>query len=184
MSRFTFVETKIENLFVIEPKQIKDERGYFERYFCKENFKEIGLSKEIVQINHSLTKLKGSIRGMHFQTKPFSEIKIIRCISGSIQDVAVDLRKDSKTFLKHFTITLSKSNNKYLYIPEGFAHGFQALSNNAEILYLTTAPFQSSADSTINPLDKVLNIKWNLDITNISPKDKNAPFIDGNFKGI
>lgn len=178
------MQTGIENLFVIQPKQIKDERGYFERYFCKEEFKEIGLSKEIVQINHSLTKLKGSIRGMHFQAKPFSEIKIVRCIRGSIQDVAVDLRKDSKTFLHHFTVTLSKLNNKYLYIPEGFAHGFQALSNNAEVLYLTTAPFQSSADSAINPLDKILNIKWNLDITHISPKDKNAPFIDINFKGI
>ena len=121
---------------------------------------------------------------MHFQLRPFSEVKIIRCIKGSIQDVAVDIRKDSPTFLKYFSITLSKANSKYLYIPEGFAHGFQTLSDNAEVLYLTTAPFESSADMSINPLDITLNIKWNLDITNISPKDKNAPFIDDDFIGI
>lgn len=184
MSRFTFVETGIKDLFIIEPKKIKDDRGYFERYFCKDDFKEIGLRKEIVQINHSLTKIRGSIRGMHFQLRPFSEVKIIRCIKGSIQDVAVDIRKDSPTFLKYFSITLSKVNSKYLYIPEGFAHGFQTLSDNAEVLYLTTAPFESSADMSINPLDITLNIKWNLDITNISPKDKNAPFIDDDFIGI
>ena len=149
MSRFTFVETQIKDLFVIEPKQIRDERGYFERYFCKEDFKEIGLTKEIVQINHSLTTIKGSIRGLHFQTKPFSEIKIVRCISGSIQDVAVDLRKDSKTFLKYFTITLSKANNKYLYIPEGFAHGFLSLKNHTKVHYMQTNEYSKEHDCGI-----------------------------------
>lgn len=120
---------------------------------------------------------------MHFQTYPHSETKIVRCLKGSIYDVAIDLRVDSPTFLQHFGIVLSEKNNKYLYIPEGFAHGFQTLEHNAEILYLVTMPFEQTADTNINPLDPMINIKWKLNITNISFKDKNAPFITNDFIG-
>ena len=184
MERFSFVKTNLKGVSIITPKRIKDDRGYFERYFCSNEFKEIGLTKPIMQINHSFTKQKGSVRGMHFQTPPYSETKIVRCLSGAIYDVVVDIRAGSPTFLQHFGIILSKRNNKYLYVPEGFAHGFQTLTNNVEILYLTTTAFEKKADSGLNPLDPLLSIQWKLDITNISEKDRNAQFITFAFAGI
>lgn len=184
MSRFTFTPTPLEGVHIIEPKPIKDDRGYFERYFCTQDFAEIGLQKPIVQINHSYTKGIGSIRGLHYQTTPYCETKIVRCLKGSIYDVAVDIRKDSPTFLQYFGIELSEENGKYLYIPEGFAHGFQTLSNEAEILYLVTAPFNPQADSGLNALDPTLAISWPHPLGQISSKDKNSPFIIADFKGI
>ncbi|STQ83764.1 dTDP-4-dehydrorhamnose 3,5-epimerase [Helicobacter fennelliae] len=184
MSRFTFTPTPLQSCFVIEPKPLRDERGYFERFFCTQDFEEIGLKKPIMQINHSKTIGKGSVRGLHYQTPPFCETKIVRCIKGAIYDVAVDLRKDSPTFLQYFGIELNETNAKYLYIPEGFAHGFQSLSDEVEIFYLATQAFCPEADSAINALDPTINIKWQFEITNISTKDKNAPCIDNNFKGL
>ncbi|RAX53989.1 dTDP-4-dehydrorhamnose 3,5-epimerase [Helicobacter sp. 16-1353] len=177
MGRFTFLKTPLENLNIIIPKQIKDTRGYFERYFCSDDFREIGLNKPICQINHSFTKQKGSLRGMHFQLPPHSEIKIIRTLKGEIYDVAIDLRADSPTFLQYFGTILSKRNNRYLYIPEGFAHGFQTLSNDVEVLYLVSESYNQNAEAIINPLDSMINIKWKLEISDISTKDKNAPFL-------
>lgn len=184
MSRFDFTPTPLENCFVITPKPIKDERGYFERYFCARDFREIGFKKSIAQINHSLTKIKGTIRGMHFQTRPFCETKIVRCLKGEIYDVALDLRLESPTFLQYFGVTLSEENGKYLYIPEGFAHGFQAISDDVEIVYLCSEFFDSNSDSVINPLDPKININWKLTPTNLSQKDANAPFLSDDFKGI
>ena len=184
MSRFTFTPAALEGVYVIEPKPIGDDRGYFERYFCSQDFLEIGLNKPIVQINHSYTKGIGSIRGLHFQTPPHAETKIIRCLKGSIYDVAVDIRKDSPTFLQYFGIELSEENGKYLYIPEGFAHGFQTLSEEVEILYLVTSAFNPEADSGINALDPALAIQWPLPLGHISQKDRKAPYINQDFKGI
>lgn len=178
MSRFNFTPTPLSGLFVAEAKPIADSRGYFERYFCSEDFREIGLDKPIAQINHSLTRQKGSIRGLHFQTHPHSEVKIVRCLGGAIFDVALDLRLDSPTFGRHFGVVLDAKSPKYLFIPEGFAHGFQALSDDAEILYLVTAAFEPASDSALNPLCPFINIPWRLALTDISPKDKNAPFLD------
>lgn len=183
MERFIITPTPLEGLKIIMPKPICDERGYFERYFCAKEFSELGF-RGIAQINHSFTKAKGAIRGMHYQTSPFCETKIIRCLSGSIYDVAVDIRKDSPTFLQYFGIELNASNTSYLYIPEGFAHGFQALSDNAEILYLVSEFYTPSADSVINPLDSAINIKWQLEVSDMSLKDRNAPFITSDFSGI
>lgn len=184
MSRFTFTPTPLQGVYIVKPKPIKDDRGYFERYFCAQDFAEIGLQKPIAQINHSYTKGIGSIRGLHYQTAPHYETKIVRCLKGSIYDVAVDIRKDSPTFLQYFGIELSEENGKYLYIPEGFAHGFQTLSDEAEILYLVSEPFNPQADSGLNALDPVLSISWPLSLGHISDKDKNALFITQDFKGV
>lgn len=184
MKRFSFLASNLHGVSVISPKPIRDDRGYFERFFCVDEFREIGLSKPLAQINHSFTKHKGSVRGMHFQNPPYSEIKIVRCLSGAIYDVVVDIRKDSPTFLQHFGVVLSKRNSRYLYVPEGFAHGFQTLTNNVEMLYLSTTPFEPSADNGLNPLDPALGIQWKMDITHISAKDKNAPYITPRFCGI
>lgn len=184
MSRFTFTPTPLQGVYVIEPKPIKDERGYFERYFCSQDFQEIGLQKPIAQINHSYTKGIGSIRGLHYQTPPHAETKIVRCLKGAIYDVAVDIREGSPTFLQYFGIELNEENGKYLYIPEGFAHGFQTLSEEAELIYLVTAPFTPQADSGLNVLDPLLAIRWPLPLGHISEKDKNASLLTENFKGV
>ena len=123
--RFELVNTPIEGLKVIQRKPISDERGFLSRLYCEDDFKLMGIDKRITQINQTLTKKKGAIRGMHFQLPPFSETKIVSCISGEIFDVAVDLRKGSPTFLKWHMEILSEKNQKSFLIPEGFAHGFQ-----------------------------------------------------------
>lgn len=184
MNRFNFISTFFKEMYIIEPKPIQDNRGYFERYFCVKDFEEIGLTKPIVQINHSYTKGVGSIRGLHYQTFPHTEIKIIRCLKGAIYDVAIDIRQDSPTFLQYFSVELNEKNGRYLYIPEGFAHGFQSLSEDVEILYLVTSAFNSQSDKCLNALDPMLAIQWPLPIGDISEKDKNAPQIDQNFKGL
>lgn len=184
MSRFNFTQTFLEGVFTIEPKPIHDERGYFERYFCAQDFREIGILKPIAQMNHSKTIGKGSIRGIHYQTPPFCETKIVRCLKGAIYDVAVDLRADSSTFLQHFGIELSETNAKYLVIPDGFGHTFQTLSDEAEILYLVTEFFNPQAEGSLNALDPILNIKWPLKIGTMSSKDANAPSVNQVFKDI
>lgn len=184
MSRFNFTKTHIEGVFIIEPKPIYDKRGYFERYFCAKDFEEINLFKPIVQINHSKSIEKNTIRGIHYQKFPFCETKIVRCIKGAIFDIAVDLRENSPTFLQYVSIELSEYNNQYLVIPEGCGHGFQTLTNDVEMLYLVTNFFNSEADNSFNPLDPKINIKWPLSIGVMSEKDKNAPFVNEDFKGI
>lgn len=184
MSRFVFTPTAINGVYIIEPKPIKDSRGYYERYFCVEDFKEIGLVKPIVQVNHSKTFIKGCVRGFHYQDPPYAEVKIIRCIKGAILDVALDIRKNSPTFLKYVSVELNEDNNKYLYIPEGCAHAFQTLSEESELLYPVTAFYSPEHDRSINPLDKKVNVAWALDPIGLSEKDKNAALLDDDFKGV
>ena len=122
-----FIPTPLKGSYeiVLEPKG--DNRGWFARFYCKKEFEQINHTKEWVQMNHSFTSTKGSIRGMHFQNPPYAEVKLVRCIAGAVYDVIIDLRKDSPTFLQHYGTQLSAENKKMLYIPEGFAHGFQTL---------------------------------------------------------
>lgn len=184
MNKFEFLEEPMLGLKLFKSKPNIDERGFFQRLFCKNNFKEMGLEKEIVNINHSFTNEAGTIRGMHFQYSPSTEIKIVKCIKGSIYDVVVDIRKNSPTFLKHYSIELTDENNLMLYIPEGFAHGFQSLKINSEIIYFVTNYYNNELESGLNPFDSKLNINWPLNCKFISQKDKNSQLIDENFIGI
>ena len=177
-----FTETGLIGAYVIEPSPIEDERGRFARVFCKNEFLKIGHSKEFVQFNHSLNKIKGTVRGMHFQNKPKAEIKLIKCVSGSVFDVMVDLRSNSKTYLKWFGEIISQDNMKMMYVPEGFAHGFQTLEENCELLYYHTEYYSPETEGGINPLDKNLNIQWPAEISLMSGRDKSFPLIDKNFK--
>ena len=179
-----FNSTPIENLFVIAPALLEDDRGWFFRTYCKKDFEQIGHIKEWVQMNHSYTKSKGSIRGMHFQTPPFSEIKLVRCVAGKVFDIAVDLRKGSSTFLKWFGVELSAENKKMFYIPEGFAHGFQTLSDNCELVYCHSQFYNKEFERALRFDDPALNINWKLPVQDISEKDKNHPLINSDFKGI
>jgi len=184
MNKFNVITEVFNGVKLIETNPIKDERGYFQRLFCLDELKEIGLSKNIVNINHSLTKRAGSIRGLHYQLQPFSETKIVKCIKGAILDVAIDIRKNSPTFLQYFATELTEKNNRILFIPEGFAHAFQSLTNDTEIIYFVTNYYSKKHESGLNPFDTRINIAWALECTDISEKDKNAKFIDNNFIGI
>ena len=179
-----FIETKIKDLYIIEPEPYYDNRGYFGRIFCKNETKEIGFNKQIVQINQSLTKEKGTIRGMHFQYPPYAEIKIIKCLNGKVFDVAIDLRNGSPSFLKWHGEILSSDNMRTMYIPKGFAHGFQSLVDNCELLYLHSEYYHKEYESGVRYDDSMFSIDWPLDVTNISQRDAQFLKINADFKGL
>lgn len=182
MDRFSIENTSIEDVKVITPHQFKDNRGFYERFFCIDEFKKLGLDFNIVQINHSSSYQKGTVRGFHYQSTPYQETKIVRCIKGAIFDVALDIRPDSKTYLQYVAFELSERNNKYLVIPKGFAHAFQTLEDNSEILYMVDTPFAPEYELGLNPLDPKINVNWPLDISVISDKDKGRLYIGGTLK--
>lgn len=184
MSRFEVNNTQIEGLNVIQRKPIGDDRGFLSRIFCSESFKEFGFDKSISQINHTLTRNKGTIRGMHYQNPPHAEIKLVSCLHGEILDVAVDLRKDSPTFLHWHAEVLSADNHMSLLIPEGFAHGFQTLTDQCELLYLHSATYVKEAEGALNAFDPTLAIDWPLPVSEMSARDRSHPMIGKNFKGI
>jgi len=179
-----FNPTFLTGSFIIEPNVLMDERGWFARFYCKNDFKEIGHDKEWVQLNHSATNKKGAIRGMHFQKEPFREIKMVKCIAGAVYDVIIDLRRDSSTFLKWFGAELSAKNKKMFYIPEGFAHGFQCLEDNCELIYHHSEFYTPAAEAGIKYDDPMIQIDWPQAITVLSPRDESHPYLDENFKGI
>lgn len=179
-----FNETYLKGSYSIELNPFEDQRGWFARFYCKKEFREIGHQKEWVQLNHSFTANGGTIRGMHFQFPPFNEIKMVRCTGGKVFDVIVDLRKNSPTFLKWFGIELSAENKRMLYIPGGFAHGFQSLAPNCELIYHHTEFYTPEAEGGIRHDDPALQIQWPLQVGLVSEKDANHPYIDKNFKGL
>ena len=182
--RFNFIETSLKGLYKIEQKPIVDSRGFFSRFFCAEEFKEIGFTQPIAQMNHTLTKQQGAVRGMHYQNPPYSETKIVTCIRGEVFDVAIDLRKNSSTFLHWHAEILSESNQSSLYIPDGFAHGFQTLTNDCELLYIHSYIYNADAEGAVNVLDTKLGIEWPLEITEISERDQTHSMIDTTFEGL
>jgi dTDP-4-dehydrorhamnose 3,5-epimerase len=179
-----FFDTSLRGAFIVEPEPLKDERGFFARVFCKNEFSEIGHTGEFVQINHSMNVAKGTVRGLHYQIPPYAEIKLVRCISGKVFDVIIDLREGSKTFLKFFSIELSSENMKMIYIPAGFAHGFQTLTDNAQLIYHHTAFYTPGYERGLHFKDPLLNINWPLAPVNLSERDKNHTLLTSDFKGI
>ncbi len=179
-----FKETNISGCYEITLSPIGDDRGWFARTFCKEEFSKINLNTEWVQFNHSFSQQKGTVRGLHFQNKPFQEVKLIRCISGEVVDIVVDIRKDSPTFLQHIKMELSENNNKMIYIPTGCAHGFQTIKENTALLYHHSVAYKKTAEDGLNITDPILNLKLPLPINNISERDKSHPYLKNNFEGI
>lgn len=181
---FDFLTTPLAGLFEIQRNQLNDERGFLSRLFCSNEFNEVGLKKPFVQVNHTKTNNKGTIRGMHFQNPPYGEVKVVSCIQGEVLDVIVDIRKDSKTFLNYHSVVLSSNNLKGIFIPEGFAHGFQTLTDDCQLLYLHSEFYTPSAESVINPFDPFLDIKWPCNLSDISERDQNQPMLNSSFRGI
>lgn len=179
-----FNATPLAGAWLIDLEPFSDQRGWFARYYCKNEFEQIGHTKEWVQLNHSASYTPGTLRGMHFQRPPYREIKMVRCIAGAIFDVIVDLREGSPTFLQWFGAELSAANRRMLYIPEGFAHGFQTLDANVEMLYHHTEFYTPGAEGGYRYDDPAFAIPWPLPVTVISERDIAHPVIDKNFKGI
>lgn len=167
-----FTETKLKGAFIIDLERNEDERGFFSRLFCEEEFKNKDLNYKFVQINNSFNKFKGTLRGMHYQLAPKTESKLIRCIKGSIYDVFIDLRPDSQTFGKYYGINLSEQNRSMAYIPDGFAHGFITLETNTEIIYFSSGFYEPNLERGIRYNDEQFNIQWPENPKIISDKDK------------
>lgn len=172
-----FNPTKLEGVYIIVQEPRDDERGYFSRIFCKEELAREGISFEIVQASHSFTKDKGTIRGVHFQKEPKSEDKIVQCLRGKIYDVVVDLRKDSSTFGQWIAEELSEDNKKIFFIPKGYAHGFQTLTDNCLVQYFMNEFYSPEHASGVRFDDPAFNISWPVKDPILSEKDKNWPLL-------
>jgi len=182
---FEILETPINGLNLLQRRPIGDGRGYFERMFCIEEFTGIvPATKHIVQINHTLTPKRGTVRGLHFQYAPHAEMKFVNCVRGEVFDVAVDVRRGSATFLHWHAETLSAGNHRTLVIPEGFAHGFQTLTDDCEMLYFHTAAYHPAAEGGLNARDPFLNIAWPEGVGGLSPRDTALPMITEEFAGV
>jgi dTDP-4-dehydrorhamnose 3,5-epimerase len=167
-----FTETKLKGAYIVEIKRIEDNRGFFARSWCREEFETAGLKANLAQINVAYTREQGTIRGMHFQKSPFAEAKLVSCTRGEVYDVMIDLRPDSATRGAWVGVVLSAENARMLYIPEGFAHGYQTLSDDAGLSYLTTAFYTPSAVSGVRYDDPAFGIEWPLPVSVISEADK------------
>jgi len=168
---FEFQRTKIPDVILIKPKVFEDDRGFFMETYKRSDFKDAGIDVNFVQMNHSRSTY-GVIRGLHFQREPYAQSKLVRCIKGEIFDVAVDIRKGSKTFGRHISVELSEENNCMLFIPKGFAHGFQVLSNDSDLLYLADAEYSPNHEDGIIWNDISLDINWPIINPRVSEKDK------------
>ena len=169
----TFTETKLKGAFIIDLEPIQDERGFFARTWCKKEFEAHGLNPNLVQCNTSFNKKKGTLRGMHYQTTPYEEAKLVRCTMGAVYDVIIDLRQESKTYMQWFAFELTAENRKMLYVPEGLAHGFQTLEDNSEVFYQMTEFYHPEHARGIRCDDPLFAIEWPLPIEVISRKDNN-----------
>lgn len=183
-SRFDIADTPLAGLKVIKRKPIEDSRGFLCRFFCAEELYPEGFHKPIAQVNHTRTHKIGAVRGLHFQYPPHAEMRIVSCLKGEVFDVAVDLRHGSPTFLHWHAEILSDRNFMSLLIPEGFAHGLQALSPDCELLYLHTEFYDPASVGALNVKDPVIGITWPVEITDISERDLNHPMINDSFGGI
>ena len=172
-----FKETKIKGVYLIHLDKKKDNRGFFARYFCSKEFSKKKLNTKWVQINNSVNKKVGTLRGLHYQKKPNEEIKLVRCIKGSIWDVSVDLRKNSQTFGKWYGTKLSETNRKMVYIPKGFAHGFMTLTEKVVVSYLVSSSYSKTNERGFRWDDPAFEIKWPASAPILSERDQNhLPF--------
>jgi dTDP-4-dehydrorhamnose 3,5-epimerase len=171
-----FTETKLKGAYVIELDRIEDNRGFFGRSYCQKEFREHGLNPNLVQCNISFNYKKGTLRGMHYQTKPYEEAKLVRCTMGAIYDVIIDLRPESPTFKQWVAVELTAENRKMLYIPEGMAHGFQTLVDSTEVFYQMSEFYHSESASGVRWDDPIFGIIWpETSSIIISQKDQSYP---------
>jgi len=174
-----FHPLEIPGAFLIEPERKEDRRGFFARTYCRRELEERGLDPTVVQCNVSVNKLRGTVRGMHWQAAPHEEIKLVRCTAGAIHDVILDLRPDSPAYKKHVAVELNADNRSSLYVPVGVAHGFQTLTDDAEVFYQMSEFYYPEAARGVRWDDPAFEITWPLEITEISDRDRNFPDFEG-----
>lgn len=169
-----FIETELKGAFIIDVQSLEDERGFFARAWCEKEFKKHGLVSRMVQANISVNKKKGTLRGLHYQVAPFEEAKLMRCTRGAIFDVIIDLRPESPTYKSWLGVELTTKNHKMLYIPEGFAHGYQTLEDDTEVFYQVSQFYSPESERGVNWGDPIFEVEWPItDDIIISAKDKN-----------
>ena len=173
-----FHETSLKDAWLVELERRGDDRGFFARTMCREEFAVRGLDIEYVQQNTSFSAYRGTLRGMHYQLAPHTEAKLVRCIKGAIVDIIVDVRRASPTYLRHQKFELDEENRLQLYVPRGFAHAFQSVTDNVEVSYLVSAPYVPSAERGLRYNDPRLGIEWPLPVTVISDKDASWPLLE------
>jgi dTDP-4-dehydrorhamnose 3,5-epimerase len=170
-----FIETKLKEVFIIEPERLEDERGLFARTWCQREFEAHGLNSRLAQCSLSFNRKKGTLRGMHYQAAPYEEARLVRCTMGAIYDVALDLRRSSPAFRQWTAVELTADNRRMLYIPEGFAHGFQTLEDNTEVFYQMSEFYHPECAKGVRWDDPAFRIVWPSDIIVISDKDREYP---------
>jgi len=174
-----FTETNLQGAFILELDKREDDRGFFARSWCQKEFQAHHLNPRIVQCNISFNRVKGTLRGMHYQAAPLAEAKLVRCTAGTLYDVVIDLRPDSPTYKQHVSEVLSAANYKMMYVPEGFAHGFQTLEDNTEIFYQMSEFYSSEHARGVRYNDPAFDIKWMIANPVMVDRDRNYP----NFTG-
>ncbi len=184
MSRFEIADLPLAGLKRVERRPLADARGFLARLFCAGELAAAGWTGPVAQINHTLTVSRGTLRGLHYQRPPHAEMKLVSCLRGEVWDVAVDLRPDSPTYLRWHAERLSADNHRALLIPEGFAHGFQALTDGVELLYCHSMPYAPDAEAGLNALDPRLAITWPLAVAERSARDGGLPDTDESFAGV
>jgi dTDP-4-dehydrorhamnose 3,5-epimerase len=184
MSRFDVTDTALPGLKLVQRQRLGDSRGFLSRLFCSEELAAAGFDLPIAQINHTFTARQGTVRGLHFQRPPHAEIKLVSCLRGEVWDVAVDLRPDSPTYLRWHAARLSADNRVAMLIPCGFAHGFQALTDDVELLYCHSAAHAAQAEAGLNPMDPRLAVAWPLPIAELSARDAGHTWITDDFQGV
>jgi dTDP-4-dehydrorhamnose 3,5-epimerase len=170
-----FTETKLRGAYVIDIERLEDERGFFARSWCRREFEAHGLNPRLMQCDISFNLRKGTLRGMHYQTKPFEEAKLVRCTRGAIHDIIVDIRPDSPTFREYVGLLLAAESRRSLYVPEGFAHGFLTLEENTEVFYQMSEFYAQECARGIRWNDPMFGIEWPSDVLVISDRDRNYP---------
>ena len=170
-----FTETPLKGAYIVELEKLSDQRGFFARSYCQQEFEAHGLTSQVVQANVSYNRLKGTLRGMHYQIEPYQECKLIRCTRGAIYDVIIDLRPDSATYRQWTAVELSADNHILFFVPENFAHGFQTLTDEVDVTYQVSQFYTPGSEKGIRYDDPAFNIQWPLDIGVISDKDQNWP---------
>ena len=170
-----FVETPLGGAWIIEPNPVEDERGWFARIRCEEEFEGFGLERRFVQSSLSFNRRRGVLRGLHFQMAPHQEVKLVRCVRGAIHDVILDLRPDSPTLPRHFAVVLSHENRRALYVPRGFAHGFQALEDATEVLYEISEPYSPVHARGVRWDDPAFGVTWPIPDPILLDRDRRYP---------
>lgn len=184
-SRFELQPLGLAGLVAVRRQRLADARGALSRLFCAEELAAAGWPGPVAQVNHTVTTRRGTVRGLHFQRPPHAEAKLVSCLRGAVWDVAVDLRRHSPTFLQHRAVELSPDNLTALLIPPGFAHGFQALTDDAELLYLHSAAYAPGHEAGLHPQDPALGLDWPLQVLHLSDRDRSHPRVEpSRFEGV